>query len=316
MRAVVIGAGAIGGVVGGRLAQHGTDVLLVARGAHAAAIARDGLRLRTPDEDVILRVPVVASIELATPREDDVLLLCVKGQDTATAVDHAARVWSRSTPIACVQNGVDNEALAATRFAHVIAVHVMCPTTFLEPGVVEAPCRPITGVLDVGPGGEELAAALRASTFRSTVRADVMRFKYAKLISNLANAVEAAVGLAGRGLAIARAAQAEGRAVLAAAGIPVASDAEVAALDDGWMVVHPIGGVTRPGGSSWQSLARRTGAIEADHLNGVIVRLGRANGVATPVNEGLRRVANRMAAEGASPGSLTEAELLAAVSGG
>jgi ketopantoate reductase len=43
MRIVVVGAGAIGGLVGGRLAQHGHDVLLVARGAHGAAIRSEGL---------------------------------------------------------------------------------------------------------------------------------------------------------------------------------------------------------------------------------------------------------------------------------
>ena len=315
MRAVVVGAGAIGGVVGARLARAGHDVLLIARGTHGVAIARDGLRLRTPDEELILHIPVAPAIEAAVPRADDVLLLCVKGQDTAAAVDALARVWPRATPIACLQNGVANERTAATRFERVIPVHVMCPTTYLVPGVVEAPCTPVTGLLDVGPGGEALAAAFRASTFRATVRADVMRWKYAKLISNLANAVEAAVGLAGRGLAIARAAQDEGRACLTAAGIPWASDAEVAALDDGWLVVRPIGGVTRPGGSSWQSLARGTGSIEAAYLNGEIVALGAAHGVATPVNAGLLRVAQAMASSHTPPGTFTEAALLAAVAG-
>jgi 2-dehydropantoate 2-reductase len=60
---------------------------------------------------------------------------------------------------------------------------------------------------------------------------------------------------------------------------------------------------THRGSSSWQSLARGTGAIEADWLNGEIVLLGRLHGVPTPVNEVLRRVANRMARNRLPPGS-------------
>ena len=56
MRFVVYGAGAIGGVVGGRLAQHGHDVVLIARGDHHDAIRDDGLRLgrtRRGDGDAV-----------------------------------------------------------------------------------------------------------------------------------------------------------------------------------------------------------------------------------------------------------------------
>ena len=58
MRYVVYGAGAVGGGIGGKLAQAGKDVVLIARGDHLRAMQADGLRLRTPREDV--RVPVVA----------------------------------------------------------------------------------------------------------------------------------------------------------------------------------------------------------------------------------------------------------------
>ncbi len=53
----------------------------------------------------------------------------------------------------------------------------------------------------------------------------------------------------------------------------------------GDLVEHgEIAGVPRPGGSSWQSLAKGSGTIEADYLNGEIVLLGRLHGVPTPVN--------------------------------
>jgi 2-dehydropantoate 2-reductase len=58
------------------------------------------------------------------------------------------------------------------------------------------------------------------------------------------------------------------------------------------------------GGSSWQSLARGTGSIEADFLNGEIVLLGALQGVPTPVNALLQRLALQAAKEGREAGSL------------
>ena len=74
--------------------------------------------------------------------------------------------------------------------------------------------------------------------------------------------------------------------------------------------LRPVSGHDLSGGSSWQSLARRTGNIEADWLNGEIVLLGRLHKIATPVNELLRSTANRMAREGIAPGSIPAKDLL------
>jgi 2-dehydropantoate 2-reductase len=75
----------------------------------------------------------------------------------------------------------------------------------------------------------------------------------------------------------------------------------------------PVPGVSYGGGSSWQSLTRGTGSIEADYLNGEIALLGREHGIPTPVNETLQRLANRAAADRRPPGSLLPEEILALV---
>ena len=76
-------------------------------------------------------------------------------------------------------------------------------------------------------------------------------------------------------------------------------------------LVLPVGRTSRQGGSSWQSLERGTGNIEADWLNGEIVLLGRLHGVPTPVNERLQAVANRMARDRTPAGSIAPEELAA-----
>jgi 2-dehydropantoate 2-reductase len=320
VRFVVVGAGAIGGVVGGRLAEHGHDVLLVARGPHGEAIARDGLLVRSPDRQVRVHPPVVPEVSAVAWQGEDVALLAVKGQDTP-AVLEALGDAPDDLPIACLQNGVANERLVLRRTARVYAVPVMCPATYLHPGVVDASSSPVTGILDIGryPGGvddiaEATAAAFRASGFSSEARADVMRFKWSKLMMNLGNALEAACGPMGRAGALNDAARAEGRAALAAAGVDAASDEEELARRGDLISMHPIDGERRGGGSTWQSLARGARSTEADLLNGEIVLLGRLHGVATPVNELLQRTARRMAASGMPPGSLTEDDLLAELS--
>jgi 2-dehydropantoate 2-reductase len=63
------------------------------------------------------------------------------------------------------------------------------------------------------------------------------------------------------------------------------------------------------GGSTWLSLVRKSGSIETDYLNGEIVRLGRASGVATPLNDALCRTVKEMAERSLEPGAYSIADL-------
>src|SRR4051794_16962518 len=87
MRFVVFGAGAIGGVVGGRLAQHGHDVVLIARGEQLKAIRSGGLRLDSAEESVHLHLPVFEHPSEVSWQKDDVVLMTMKSQDTEEALD-------------------------------------------------------------------------------------------------------------------------------------------------------------------------------------------------------------------------------------
>jgi 2-dehydropantoate 2-reductase len=324
MRFVIYGAGAIGGVLGGRLFEAGSDVTLVARGAHLAALRERGLTIVSPAGTAVLPVPVVGSIAEAAPADGDVVVLAMKSQDTPDAVRSLAAVAPAGVRVVCAQNGVENERVALRSFADVYGVTVICPSTHTEPGTVVAHASPTTGILDVGryPSGsdataEELAGAFRAATYASEARADVMRWKYAKLLDNLVNAVDAVCGERpgddGAGPEVrdlvARV-RAEGEAVLAAAGVDVVPLAELRARRAGTLVIPPIPGVGERT-STWQSLARGAGSVETDHLTGEVVLLGRLHGVPTPANTLLQSLATTMAATGAAPGAVPAAEVLA-----
>ncbi|MEU9032648.1 2-dehydropantoate 2-reductase N-terminal domain-containing protein [Streptomyces sp. NPDC048383] len=324
MRYIIIGAGAVGATLGGRLAGAGIDTVLVARGAHADALRADGLRLTTADGTARHRLPVVtAPAELGALRPDDVLLLTVKTQDAIAALDawgdaevEGGGTAAQRLPLLCAQNGVESERLALRRFARVYGVCVWLPATFLEPGVVSALCAPLTGILHLGKaaGGadrriRDIAADLARAGFEAPVVEDVMRWKYAKLLGNLGNAIQATTGPdpdPAKGALMLRAVR-EAKAAFQAAGIDHASEAEQAAVRDG-KVEKPAG---VRGGSSWQSLARGTGSVEADYLNGEISLLGRLHGVPTPVNDVLRHAANIFARESLPPGAMSVEDLTA-----
>ncbi len=320
MRYVILGAGAIGCAIGGRLFEHGHDVVLVARGAHQAALAGEGLELRDPDRIVKLPVPTAKSPAAAGFGHGDVAVLATKTQHSEPLLIELAACATPSTPVVCAQNGVENERLALRRFSNVQAMCVFMPATHLEPGVVEIPASPLTGLLDVGryPEGvddvsEQVAADLNESSFDSNADPKVMARKYLKLLSNLANALQAACGTRSEDPAaqeLWRRAQDEGSRCFAVAGIEVADPELDAERRAALGALRPVSGHDLSGGSSWQSLARQTGNIEADWLNGEIVLLGRLHKIATPVNQLLRSTANRMAREGIAPGSIPAKDLL------
>jgi 2-dehydropantoate 2-reductase len=318
MRFLIYGAGGIGGAIGGRLHQAGHDVVLVARGAHLAALNEPGLTLRSSAETVVLPVPAVSHPAEAELGPGDVVVLAMKSQHTADAVADLARVAPPGIVVACAQNGVANERMALRSFPDVYGIAVMLPATHLSPGVVDAWSTPVTGMVDIGryPAGvdataEAVSAAFAGATFDSVVRPDVMRWKYRKLEVNLGNAAEAVAGAVARSSPVVERAVAEAEAVFDAAGIDRASAEEDLARRGDLLRMHSIDGARWEGGSSWQSLARRAGSIETDYLNGEIVLLGRLHGVPTPVNELLQRLAREAAAAGRPPGTMSADEVVA-----
>ena len=100
---------------------------------------------------------------------------------------------------------------------------------------------------------------------------DVMPWKYRKLLTNTGNAFQALFGQPKGMGRLVRAAEAEGRNVLDAAGISYTSDEEEAAARAESFEVRPVPGMDGVlGGSTWQSLSRGTGNVETDYLNGEI----------------------------------------------
>jgi len=321
MRIIVVGAGAVGGVVAANLAMAGTPVVAVARGEHARVMRESGLRYESPSGIRTVELPVATSVGEIDIDDDDVFLLGVKSQDTVGVLNDLRAAGVADQSIVCMQNGVDNERQALRLFPNVYGICVMLPADHLAPGVVRVWTAPSSGLLDIGryPHGVDdlsvqLAATLEAATFGSIPHDDIMSWKYRKLLMNLGNAVEAVCGRDGLGGRLGEMVQTEGETVLAAAGITVVSTDDDRARRGDALTIQPVGDdQRRAGGSSWQSLRRGTGTIETDYLTGEIVLLGRLHGVPTPANTALQDLAAQMARAGEPPASRTVAEVLASI---
>lgn len=319
MRYIIYGAGGVGGVIGARLHQAGHDVVLICRGDHLRAVQERGLLLRAPDGDHRLAIPAVGHPGELRFQPDDVVLLTMKGHQTAAALDDLEAAGGCDLSVICCQNGVANEPLAARRFARVYGMVVLLPATFLTPGEVIGFGTPVSGVLDCGlypRGTDELitrvAADLASARFVCRPVPDVMRLKYTKLLSNLENGVNAAVGEPADDparRAFVQRLRDEARAVYAAARIEYAGEEEFRERVRGHYTPGEVPGAPRGGSSTWQSLARGHQRLEVDYLNGEIVMLGRIAGVPTPCNAAVRRLAQELALAGAPPGSRTIADL-------
>jgi 2-dehydropantoate 2-reductase len=314
MRRIVIhGMGAIGGVVAAALQRSGTQTVGIARGAMLDAVRERGLRLRAPGIDEVVPVPVVAHPTEIEWREDDAVLLCMKSQDTAGALEDLRDAGVAEQAVFCAQNGVENERAALRIFPNVHGVTVMMPALYLDPGEVAVFTEPKLGIFDIGryPSGTDaadaaLAERLEAAGIACFPQEDVMASKYGKLLLNLGNVLQAALGRGMDAAELGEAVRAEAEAVFEAAGISwKAVDANDPRRDHLLRHVDELPGVARQGGSTNQSLLRGAARVETDYLNGEIALLGRLHGVPTPVNAALARIGARMAKEARRPGSFT-----------
>ncbi|MBN9215299.1 MAG: hypothetical protein ABS62_02170 [Microbacterium sp. SCN 70-200] len=312
-RYIVVGAGALGGLLAAQWTLAGVPVTLVARSRALEVIARDGLRIRRPHGDDVVRVDVVASIAQARPTAADTIVLAVKAQDAEATVAQIA--WTplvdgrgvvADLPILTLQNGLAAEDIALRRFHTVIGVSIGIPASHLEPGVIVSPAYPIVGAAWLGgfpaslPGEEERhRVALAKAGFATAVEPDIAAAKRRKLIANLRNVVDvfdASIEQAERAEA---ALAAEARAVFRAARLPIA----LPSLDGMGLQIGEVPGHTLGHLSTWQSFARGT-SNEVDFLSGEVVLIARIVGVEAPLNEAVAHALGALAARGGGPGEV------------
>lgn len=317
MRIIVYGLGAVGGAIAAASTRAGHEVVAIARGKMLAVVQADGLLFRTPAGAERVRFPVVAAPAEIDFRPDDAILLTMKSQDTADALAALAAAGVTEQPVFCFQNGLNNERLALRYFPNVYGVTVMIPADYTVPGEVACYGTPRHGLFDIGryPTGLDehalkLTAQLNDANFAAFEMDDVMRSKRGKLIENLGNVVDAAMGPdSNRGGDAMDAVRAEAKAVYTAAGLDWKEIDRTEPRRQGKVEMGTVEGATRAGSSSTQSLKRGAGSIETDYLNGEVVLMGRLGNMPVPLNAALCQLGRDLISGKVTPGALTEPEL-------
>lgn len=135
MKTLIMGAGAVGGYFGAKLAKAGDTVYLVARGAHLDAIQRFGLRVTGTIGDYVARLPA-DSDPAAFGITPDLILMGVKSMDTPGAIGQLTPVMGPNTQILAIQNGIGNYPLMAEAFGEhrVIRGYCRVGSEIVEPG--------------------------------------------------------------------------------------------------------------------------------------------------------------------------------------
>lgn len=151
MKIAVYGAGGVGAYFGGRLANAGADVHLIARGAHLEALEEDGLDVESIHGDFSIELP--ATDDPADIGPCDVVLFCVKSFDTRSAAEKLEPLLTDETAVISLQNGVTNEEHLVDEIGqdHVLGGVAYIFSTLGDPGVIEhtdGPAKIIYGELD------------------------------------------------------------------------------------------------------------------------------------------------------------------------
>lgn len=320
-RILIIGAGAIGCLVGGRLALTGHPVTLAGRARFAAIVREQGLVLvDETGRHVVRTVTAAASIAEAvatTPAPFDLAIFTVKSYDTESAASELqGALADRGAPapaLMSVQNGVGNEETLAARLpgAAIIAASITTPVSVEGPGAIHidkprydlgmSPWQPPS----VSPVFEMITAVMGRAGFAVKRYADARGMKWTKLLMNLlGNATSAILDeppervFADPALAdLEIEAWREALAVMEAAGIPAVNMGRYPFRWLAPLIRRAPNGLIRP------LLARQIGGArggklpslhidlhggrtknEVVWLNGAVVRQGAASNVPTPAN--------------------------------
>ena len=291
-KVVVVGAGAMGGLFGGLLAEGGLDVTLVdAWPEHIAAIKTDGLRIVGVGGDRAIKVK--ATTDASEVRTADVVLFQCKAFANEAAAKSARHLFGGTTVAISFQNGLGNEqALGAILGeTHVLGGLTAQAGLAEGPGVVRNFGDLPTYIGEMAGGLSERAVAI-AQAFTAhglpvSASADIKRDKWKKLLGNVAlGAISAVTDM--RSVEIMRVPELqqivfravdEAAAVAAREGVAL----DVAEAREVLMkLVDTAGGGTGNSKSSMREDIIRKRRTEIDTIHGAVARLARQHKVATP----------------------------------
>ncbi|MGC9195985.1 MAG: ketopantoate reductase family protein [Syntrophobacteraceae bacterium] len=294
MNILIVGAGAIGSLIGARLSRTSASVVLFSTNReHMEAVREGGLKIEELDGKVSNHA-LRACFEIeGLPINPDYALVLVKSYATLEALSLVRPLCSPSTVFVTLQNGIGNWE----RIAEVVGKRAVIAGTTAQGSTLVAP-----GLIRHGGNGptyigevfgakservERLVDVFRQAGLATQPSDEVQRLIWEKLLVNVGiNAITALTGIRNGAVAataeaarLCRAAVGEAVAVAAAKGYPMGPDMADRVLS--------VAGATARNRSSMGQDVDRKKRTEIEAINGAIVRFGQDAGIATPVNQTL-----------------------------
>lgn len=296
-RVAVFGAGAVGCFYGARLAEAGALVTLIARPERAAAITADGLRFESGGHTRVLRLNAQSGLDSIS--DADLVLFCVKTQDTEASAKLIAPLLADEAVVISLQNGVDNAQRLRELGIDAMASVVYVATSMASPNHLLHAGR---GDLVVGEIGGELPGIARRpnraawvaelcerSGIGCIVPPDVRVELWTKLVINCCYNAISALGRARYGQMMDMPPIRELMRGVVAECVMVAHADGVALPDTEalFTIADKVGEAMTQATSSTSQDLERGRATEIDALNGYVCRRGAALDIATPLNNAL-----------------------------
>ena len=288
MRIAIMGAGGVGGCLGGLLAKAGNDVSLIARGEHLEAIRANGLKLIRPDGEFVVKMD--ATDDPAEVGPVDLIIYTVKTFHNRSVITTLKPLMGEETSIITLQNGVESHELLGS----VLGPSNILPGAYWASAHIQTPGVISEDVLSKLSFGEiEVTESLRALDIRKVFRdagieadisTDPVQVLWQKFVvlSSLAGITSAAQTRASELLKFPDArkmfldAMEEALAIGMARGIDLSENLAQESLE--WIDTLPDFQV------SIHADFEAGRATELDALSGAVIRFGKQIGVKTPVH--------------------------------
>lgn len=288
-RIAVMGAGAVGGYFGARLAASGQDVAFIARGRHLEAMRKNGLQVKSLQGD--LRIQSAFTSDPEEIGSVDFILFCVKSYDTEEASKKLAPLMGEKTIILSLQNGVHNPDKIAGLWgkSRTLAGVVYIGVRMLTPGTIDhsAGGRITLGELDGGAseGAKAIQRLFSAAQIPSVVSTEIRKAMWGKLVWNTPFCAIACLTRATVGQIL----ESDSLSKLAIGCMEeVIEAARCQGLDLGPSIVAETMSLSRSLGDFKPSMLQDLEAgkpLEHEAFNGVVIDLLRQAGKEAPINE-------------------------------
>ncbi len=307
MKYAVIGLGAIGGIIGGLLTKSGEKVILIGKKNQVEEINKKGLKINGINNSIYVE-NVQVSTDFSLISDSEVIIICVKSQDTKYLANDLKKYIKKSALIISLQNGVKNSKIIKditgnTAFSGIVLFNAL----YIKPGEVTLTLKGGLILETDSLYKETLESFIRLlikSGIESKLVTNIEGYLWSKLIVNLQNAVTALTGQTIKesiinkdSRAVIIATMKEGLNILQKSKTPyntlpdIDPKITIRRLTILNSVLLKLGSRilklnANARGSMWQSLYRGR-PTEIDYINGEIVNLAKKYNLESPINKKL-----------------------------